>query len=57
MESCAAEGLAVGDHVGAHAEVLLGAAWREPEADEHLVEDENDARCVQTSRSRRSHVA
>src|SRR5579863_764182 len=38
----AAERLAVGDHVGAHAEVLLRATRRETEADEHLVEDEHD---------------
>ena len=38
----AAQRLAVGDHVGAHAEVLLRAARREPEADEHLVEDQHD---------------
>jgi hypothetical protein len=39
----AAQRLAVGDHVGAHAEVLLRAARRQPEADEHLVEDQHDA--------------
>ena len=39
----AAERLAVGHHVGAHAEILLRAARREAEADEHLVEDQHDA--------------
>ena len=39
----AGHGLAVGDHVGAHAEVLLRAAGREAKTDEHLVEDQHDA--------------
>ena len=39
----AAQRLAVGDHVGPHAEVLLRAAGREAEADEDLVEDQHDA--------------
>ena len=45
--------LAVGDHVGAHAEILLRAAGREPEADEHLVEDQHDAalRCTRRAAS------
>ena len=34
--------LAVGDHVGADAEIFLRAAGGEPEADEHLVEDQHD---------------
>ena len=38
----AAERLAVGDEIGAHAEILLRAAWGETEADEHLVEDQDD---------------
>ena len=39
----APEGLAVGDHVGLHAEVLLRTPRGEPEAGEHLVEDQHDA--------------
>ena len=39
----AGEALAVGHHVGANAEIFLGAAGGEPEADEHLVEDQDDA--------------
>ncbi len=39
----AAERLAVGHHVGPHAEVFLRAAQSEAEADEHLVEDQHDA--------------
>ena len=38
----AAQRLAVGDHVGLHAEILLRAARREPEPDKHLVEDQHD---------------
>ena len=38
----AAERLAVGDEVGADAEIFLRAAGREAEADEHLVEDQHD---------------
>ena len=38
----AAERLAVGDEVGAHAEIFLRAARREAEADEDLVEDQHD---------------
>ncbi len=38
----AAERLAVGDEIGAHAEILLRAAVREAEADKHLVEDQHD---------------
>ena len=37
------EALAVGHHVGADAEIFLGAAGGEPEADEDLVEDQDDA--------------
>ena len=39
----AAQRLAVGDHVGTHAEVGLGATGCEPKADKDLVEDEHDA--------------
>ena len=39
----AGEALAVGHHVGANAEIFLGAAGGEAEADEHLVEDQDDA--------------
>ena len=39
----ATERLAVGHHVAAHAEVLLRATGGEAEADEDLVEDEDDA--------------
>ena len=39
----AAERLAVGDEVGADAEIILGAAGREAEADEDLVKDQHDA--------------
>src|SRR5258706_16006595 len=38
--SCQA--LAIGHHVGAHAEILLRTACGEPEADEYLVEDQDD---------------
>ncbi len=38
----AAETLAVGHQVGAHAEVLLRAPARETKADEHFIENEND---------------
>src|SRR5579863_5310196 len=38
----AADGFAVGDHVGAHAEIFLGAATRKPEADKYLIEYEYD---------------
>src|SRR6185503_4080013 len=37
-----AERLAVGDQIGADAEILLRAAGGETEPDEHLVEDQND---------------
>jgi hypothetical protein len=37
------EALAVDDHVGTHAKIFLGAAGGEPEADEYLVEDSDDA--------------
>mgnify|MGYP003693716017 CR=1 FL=1 len=39
----AGEALAIGHHVGAHAEIFLRAAGGEAEADEHLVEDQHDA--------------
>src|SRR5260221_5330897 len=39
----AAERLAVRDEVGAHAEVLLGAAAGQSKTEEHLVEDQDDA--------------
>ena len=39
----AAQRLAVGDHVGAHAEVFLRAARSQAESHEHLVEDQHDA--------------
>ncbi len=39
----AGEALAVGHHVGLDAEIFLGAAGGEAEADEHLVEDQDDA--------------
>ena len=39
----AGDGLAVGHHVGAHAEVFLRAARGEPESHEHFVEDQHDA--------------
>jgi hypothetical protein len=39
----AAQGLAVGDHVGLHAEVFLRAAAAQAEAHEDLVEDQHDA--------------
>ena len=38
----AADGLAVSDQVGSHAEILLRAASGEAEADQDLVEDEDD---------------
>ena len=38
----AAERLAVGHEIGAHAEIVLRAAVGEAEADEHLVEDQDD---------------
>src|SRR5215468_5006070 len=38
----AAEALAVGDQVGLDAEILLRAAESEPEADEDLIEDQDD---------------
>ncbi len=39
----AGQRLAVGDHVGANSEILLGAAGGEPEADKDLVEDQDNA--------------
>ena len=39
----AAEGLAVGHEVGPHAEIFLGAAGCEAEADKDLIEDQYDA--------------
>ena len=39
----AGEALAVGHHVGANAEIFLGAAGGEAEADEDFVEDQHDA--------------
>src|SRR3982074_1950533 len=39
----AGEALAVGDHVGLNAKVFLGAAGGQAKADEHLVENQNDA--------------
>src|SRR6266478_465669 len=38
----AREALAIGHHVGAHAEIFLSAAGGEPEADEDLVKDQDD---------------
>ena len=38
----AAERLAVGDEIGAHAEILLRATTRDTKADKHFVENEND---------------
>ena len=38
----ARQALAIGHHVGAHAEIFLRAAGGEPEADEYLVEDQHD---------------
>ena len=37
------ERLAVGDEIGAHAEILLRAAAREPETHEDVVDDQHDA--------------
>ncbi len=37
-----AKRLAVGHHVGAHAEVFLGAAGSKAEADQYFVENEHD---------------
>ncbi len=49
--------LAVGHHVGAHAEIFLRAAGREPEADEHLVENQHDlALACRPARSFCSHA-
>ena len=57
----AAEALAVGHEVGAHAEILLRAARSEAEADENLVEDEDDAapgaHLAQTPQPRRIGLA
>src|SRR5260370_14290434 len=36
------EAFAIGHHVCAHADILLGAARGEPEADEYLLEDQDD---------------
>src|SRR5271166_919319 len=36
------ESLAVGDEIGLNAEIFLRAAERQPEADEHFVEDQRD---------------
>src|SRR5262245_14420292 len=39
----AAQRLAIGDQVGAYAEIFLGAAQGQAKAHEHFVEDEHDA--------------